>query len=93
MSDGEARKDNSALREDIEAIRNDVGKLTGDMRELTKDRVRTAKTEARDAAGRIRDRGAVVTGELSRRIEEQPLLSTAVAFGIGMLIGKLIARR
>lgn len=85
------------LKKDIEALRNDLSGLSGSVsgtlgEELSRlaEQVRTRAGSARDAAGE-RVRQGLDTATTT--IEERPLASMAVAFGVGLLIGKLIDRR
>jgi ElaB/YqjD/DUF883 family membrane-anchored ribosome-binding protein len=81
------------LVEEIRNLRSDfswIGEsLIGRARQQTAEaaaRVRQAAegtwSEARDAAAGVTD-----------RIEDQPLVATAIAFGIGMLLGMLLTGR
>ncbi len=93
MAEGTTTKETANLRDDLDALRKDVSKLTDDVRGIASERVSAARDRARDTAYRARDRGEAVASEVGHRIEERPLTSVAVAFGVGMLIGRLLDRR
>ena len=85
----------------------DIRSLVSSFGDAATDEVTTRGRRARAAVGRATDRAGEVwddaTNEASRRgregvaavehqIEERPFLSLLVAFGIGLVIGKLINR-
>jgi ElaB/YqjD/DUF883 family membrane-anchored ribosome-binding protein len=81
------------LVEEIKNLRSDLSwaseSLLGRARQQTAEaaaRVRQAAegtwSDAKDAAANVTD-----------RIEDQPLIATAIAFGIGMLLGMLLTGR
>jgi ElaB/YqjD/DUF883 family membrane-anchored ribosome-binding protein len=81
------------LVEEIKNLRSDLSwaseSLLGRARQQTTEaaaRVRQAAegtwSDARDAASSVTD-----------RIEDQPLIATAIAFGVGMLLGMLLTGR
>ena len=88
----ELNQDFNALKNDLDALRSDIAKLSDTVRGIAGDGVQSATARVRETAGRVRDSGAAMTEEFGHRIEERPLLSVAVAFGVGMLIGRLLDR-
>ena len=95
------------LKAGLETLRNDIGSLVSSFGDAATDDVKTRGRRARAAVGRVTDRAGEVwddaTSEASRRgregvaaleqrIEERPFISLLVAFGIGLVIGKLINR-
>jgi len=93
MPDGATTKENANLRDDLDALRKDVAKLSEDVRSIAGDRIGAARDRARDTANWARERGEAAANEVGHRIEERPLTSVAVAFGVGMVIGRLLDRR
>lgn len=93
MPEGATTKDYATLRDDVDALRKDLANLTEKMRGMSGERFESARAQAREAAQRVRDRGQAAVDEVGHRIEERPLTSVAVAFGVGMLIGRLLDRR
>jgi ElaB/YqjD/DUF883 family membrane-anchored ribosome-binding protein len=96
-----------ALKAGLDTLRNDISSRVNSFGEAATDEVRTRGRRARAAMGRVTDRAGEVwddaTNEASRRgregaaavkqqIEERPVISLLVAFGIGLVIGKLINR-
>jgi len=95
------------LKAGLDTLRKDIGSLVSSFGDAATDEVKTRGRRARAAVGRATDRAGEVwddaTSEASRRgragvaaveqqIEERPFISVLVAFGIGLVIGKLINR-
>jgi ElaB/YqjD/DUF883 family membrane-anchored ribosome-binding protein len=95
------------LKADLDTLRKDVSSLVGSFGDAATDEVKSRGRRARAAVGRVTDRAGEAwddaTSEASRRgregvaaleqqIDERPLTSVLVAFGIGVVIGKLIGR-
>ena len=95
------------LKADLDTLRKDISSLVSSFGDAATDEVKTRGRRARAAVGRATDRAGEVwddaTSEAGRRgregvaaveqqIEERPLISVLMAFGIGLLIGKLIGR-
>ena len=96
-----------ALKAGLDTPRKDISSRVSSFGAATIDEIRTRGRRARAAVGRAADRAGEVwddaTNEASRRgregaaaleqqIEERPFISVLVAFGIGVVIGKLINR-
>ena len=95
------------LKAGLDKLRKDIGSLVSSFGDAATDEVKTRGQRARAAVGRATDRAGEVwddaTNQASRRgregvaalehqIEERPFISVLVAFGIGLVIGKLINR-
>jgi ElaB/YqjD/DUF883 family membrane-anchored ribosome-binding protein len=96
------------LKAGLDTLRKDISSLVSSFGDAATDEVKTRGRRARAAVGRgATDRAGEVwddaTNEASRRgregvaavkqqIEERPVISVLVAFGVGLVIGKLINR-
>jgi ElaB/YqjD/DUF883 family membrane-anchored ribosome-binding protein len=95
------------LKAGLDTLRKDISSLVSSFGDAATDEVKTRGRRARAAVGRATDRAGEVwddaTNEASRRgregvaavkqqIEERPVISLLVAFGVGVVIGKLINR-
>jgi ElaB/YqjD/DUF883 family membrane-anchored ribosome-binding protein len=95
------------LKAGLDTLRKEIGSLASSFGDTATDEVKTRGRRARAVVGRAADRAGEVwddaTNEASRRgregfaaveqqIEERPFISVLVAFGIGLVIGKLINR-
>lgn len=84
------------VKEDLAKLRNDILTLSNALKDVTSETVH-------DQIGQIRSRIDSLTGEaqqhgrqtlddLTDRIEEKPLTSVLIAFGVGLLFGRLLDR-
>jgi ElaB/YqjD/DUF883 family membrane-anchored ribosome-binding protein len=84
------------VKDDIGKLRADIANLSASLSDATSDTVREQLSSIRgridQAASDARDHGREVLGDLADHIEERPLTSILMAFGIGLLVGKLFDR-
>lgn len=103
MAERNLEKEFDTLRADINKIRDDLATLTKHVREAAEEQFSAAESTAREyareageragaAAAKGRARAAQSAQAVENQIEEHPFTSIAVAFGIGLLIGKLMSR-
>ncbi len=92
--------DLDAIGDDVAILKRDLSRLMEHMKNGTYD---VATGSARDAVERLSNeadqlyRGLAKQGNrsiraVSRQVEEQPLASLLVAFGIGLIGGRLLGR-
>jgi ElaB/YqjD/DUF883 family membrane-anchored ribosome-binding protein len=94
-----------ALKAGVDTLRKEISSLVGSLGDAATDEISTRGRRARATVGRVTDRAGEVwddaTNEASRRgrdgaaavehqIEQRPFISVLVAFGVGVVIGKLI---
>ena len=81
------------LVEEIKNLRSDLSwaseSLFGRARQQTAEAAARVRQAAEGTWSEARDAAATVTD----RIEDQPLVATAIAFGVGMLLGMLLTGR
>jgi len=84
----------------IEKLVEEIKKLRGEFTHVSEVLLDRAKEQAAETAAKVRyaaedgwsgAKGAAA--DVAGRIEEQPLAATAIAFGIGMLLGLLLSVR
>ena len=96
-----------ALKAGLDTLRNDISSRVNSFGDAATDEVRTRRRRTRAAVGRVTDRAGEVWDDapndasrrgregaaaLEQQIEEHPFISVLVAFGIGVMIGRLINR-
>lgn len=81
----ELEKDLAALRADFARVKSDIARITQALGQRVGEKVDGAVEEAA-----VMSRAGIDTVEA--KIHERPLTSMLVAFGIGVLIGKLVDR-
>jgi ElaB/YqjD/DUF883 family membrane-anchored ribosome-binding protein len=103
MAERNLEKEFDTLRADIGKLREDLASLTKHMRATAEDRLHAAEQTAREyaheagervgeAAARGRARAREGANAVENQIEEHPFTSVTMAFGIGLLIGRLMSR-
>src|SRR5512142_673073 len=92
--------DLDSIGDDVAMLKRDLSRLMEHMKNGTYD---VATGSARDAVERLSseadqlyrslaDHGNRSVKKISRQVEEQPLASLLVAFGLGLISGRLIGR-
>ena len=99
--------DRMTEHDDMARLREDFAKLGGDFKDLfdtamdlgkhsagtAKDKLDAGLVELKKAAKRARKQGEDAVEMASDKIKERPLTTVLVAFGVGILLGKLMDRR
>src|ERR1700719_521202 len=84
------------VKDDLTKLRADIAQLSAALKDVTSETVRDQLASIRGridaAAGEARVHGRQTIDELTDHIEERPLASVLLAFGVGLLIGKLLDR-
>ena len=99
-NDAETKADFDAVATDLAMLKRDVAAL---MSQLKSGAVRGAKEAAEDTLDQLSERasrlydkvaeqGARSTEALSRQVEEQPIASLLIAFGVGFIVSRLLSR-
>jgi ElaB/YqjD/DUF883 family membrane-anchored ribosome-binding protein len=93
----DVKEDFDSLRADVDTLRKDLGTLVNTLKD-------SASSRAEAELDAMRERVATLTHDLQttgqqqlriaeRKIEEQPLMSVAIAFATGLVVGRLLDRR
>jgi ElaB/YqjD/DUF883 family membrane-anchored ribosome-binding protein len=104
MAERDMQKDLDAVKEDLAKLRSDIAELTQSLIDTGKNEVSTArnrvKAEARNLGRELRDtlnetgeRGLRTVETVEQMLTEKPVISLLAAFGLGLLVGKLLERR
>jgi ElaB/YqjD/DUF883 family membrane-anchored ribosome-binding protein len=80
-----ADSDVAALLEDVQSLKRDFSVLVSRLRD-------NAVSSADSVYQNVADQGQRTAKALSDRVEEQPLMSLFIAFGIGFLSGRFLSR-
>ncbi len=81
-----------ALKADIERLKNDLSELAKSYRAEGERRAQAGMDSAKDKYGELRDEAMRRKQDLGSEIESRPFTSVGAAFGVGLLLGKLIGR-
>lgn len=81
-----------AIKKDMEALRSDLRDLAESFRATGEKRYQEGVDQARDKYNELRGEANRRTKEVGAEIEARPFTSVMAAFGIGLVLGKLIGR-
>jgi len=86
-------EDLRALKEDLSQLRADLASLTGKATNQAKAMGRERFEQMRQALAAAKEKGGAAVQGTQHQIEEHPWTAVAIAFGVGLLVGKLLDRR
>jgi ElaB/YqjD/DUF883 family membrane-anchored ribosome-binding protein len=103
MAKEEYQNELEALKTDVAQLRTDMGELMDSFRQMGNDRVHAARSKATSEVDRLREQlnqaydrarqeGREVYETAHHRLEEHPLTSVGLAFGLGLIIGKILSK-
>lgn len=80
------------LRADLDALKTDMGALVDTLKKVAKEGGEEGMKNLREFQSQARVQATQSVQAVERQITENPLTSILVAFGAGMVIGKLMDR-
>ncbi|MDB5366388.1 MAG: hypothetical protein JWM77_2315 [Rhodospirillales bacterium] len=84
------------VRDDLTKLSSDIANLAASLKDGATDTAREQLAAARDRFERLteeaRSRGEEQLEGLAATIEERPLTSVLIAFGVGVILGRLLDR-
>jgi ElaB/YqjD/DUF883 family membrane-anchored ribosome-binding protein len=84
------------MKEDLQSLRDDVNKLISaigdDTSDIASDTVAEARRQLKKIAKTAKKRGAESLGDVEAQIEQNPFTSIATAFGVGLIVGRLMGK-
>lgn len=80
------------LQEQIHSLRKDFSDLTQTMKSLSSDYANEGKKRLREGADRAQQQAQDTVHKAQANVETHPYTSMAVAFGVGLVIGKILDR-
>jgi ElaB/YqjD/DUF883 family membrane-anchored ribosome-binding protein len=90
-------KDVAALRADLDALRGDLGQLVDTLRTKTGSRaeaeIDALRKRIERLAGDVQTSGRETARRVEEQIEERPFASLAIAFAVGLMLGRMFERR
>jgi ElaB/YqjD/DUF883 family membrane-anchored ribosome-binding protein len=83
------KHDLDAIRDDLDALKSDLGALLKHVKGGTVDGV---TDEAKRLYGQLASQGEQSIETLTRRVEEKPLASVLISFGVGFILSRILSR-
>ena len=88
-----ASSDVEELRADLDNLRNDMRKLLDHLGDSSESRVEHLKERISSASHQAGERMSAAKTAADAKIADNPMADIAIAFGIGLVAGKLLDRR
>lgn len=88
-----AEADVGELKAEIAQLREDLSKLADTIRAIASDEAEAGYERVRNAAREARTRATEASDAVGKEIADRPFTSVATAFGAGIVLGMLFARR
>ena len=85
-------QETEALKKDIDQLRRDLGTLADAVKKSTQQRAQAGVESAHAQFDDVRKQAELQTEQVGAQIKERPFTSVLAAFGVGILLGKLISR-
>ncbi len=92
MATSQTQSSEQELQEQLNALRSDFAEITKTVKGLSSAYAREGQDRLRDTANRAQAQFKDSLGEVQGEIERHPFSSLAVAFGVGLIIGKILDR-
>ena len=85
--------DLGTLAEDARALMAATADVAGEKVSEARKRLASALDSAKEIAGRVRDKAVEGAQAADKTVRENPYQAIGIAFGVGALLGYLVARR
>jgi ElaB/YqjD/DUF883 family membrane-anchored ribosome-binding protein len=86
------QNNNQDLQAQLDTLREDFSELTKTMKTMSADYAKQGQQKVRDGAQQARAQAAQSLDQAKQEVEARPYTSMAVAFGVGLVVGKLLDR-
>lgn len=80
------------LQKQLDALRKDFSDLTATLKDVTASYAHQGQERLKDKADYLQDQAKLSARRAQAEVEAHPFTSVAFAFGIGMIIGKVLDR-
>lgn len=81
-----------ALKKDMEQLRHDLSALADAVKQTSQQRAQEGVNAAKEKFDEVRQQAAGQAEQVGNQIKDRPFTSVLTAFGVGLLIGKIISR-
>lgn len=84
---------NQELQEQLDALRKDFAEVTSTLKNLTTEYAHQSQEKVKATAQQAQQQAKESIARAQGEVEAHPYASMAVAFGIGLVIGKVLDRK
>lgn len=89
----EVKKDAAAVKKDLATLKTDAARVASDATAEAIEAVRCGAESAGEMAKSVGDRAQKVHSAMREHVVSRPTTSILIALGVGVVAGKLLARR
>jgi hypothetical protein len=89
IGNGRGKSDLAAVRDDIDSLKADLGAL---LKHVKSGAVDGVTGEAKRLYGKLSAQGDETLESLARQVDEKPLASLLIAFGVGFVVARILSR-
>jgi ElaB/YqjD/DUF883 family membrane-anchored ribosome-binding protein len=89
----EVKKDAAAVKKDLAALKTDAARMASDATSEAVEAVRCGAESASELAKSVGDRAQKMHSSVREHVIARPTTSILIALGVGVVAGKLLARR
>ena len=97
MAERDLNKDVDAIKSDLDALRKDISSVVQTIKGTAKNRaeseIEALQKRINQIASDVQTSGRDSLRAVEGQIGEKPLVSVAIAFAVGLMVGKLFDRR
>ncbi len=83
---------NDELQAQLNALREDFAGLTKTLKDMSAAYAEEGQARVKNAADKVQQQAKDSYGRVQSEVEAHPLSSVAIAFGIGLVLGKILDR-
>lgn len=83
---------NRGFQAELNTLREDLSQLRQDMSSMASDMFGVAREGVGGAVKNAKEKGAELAEALEEQVQEHPLATVGIAFGVGLLVGALLRR-
>lgn len=89
----EVKKDAAAVKQDLATLKTDAARMASDATAEAVEAVRCGAESATELAKTVGDRAQKAHSSMREQVIARPTTSILIALGVGVIAGKLLARR
>jgi len=83
---------NEELQAQLTALRDDFAGLTKTLKDMSSAYADEGQARVKNAADRVQQQAKDSYGRVQNEVEAHPMSSVAIAFGVGLVLGKILDR-
>lgn len=83
---------NEELQAQLTALREDFAGLTKTLKDMSSAYAEQGQARVKEAADKVQQQAKDSYGRVQSEVEAHPMSSLAIAFGIGLVLGKVLDR-